>query len=135
MKNLILGMIATLAVVPVAFAQDGPSAKSYQVTVDNTGFGLTYLNDGYNGYAGITGKLTQVAPRLAWDALLVKPVREADQDQTWFGTALRYNAVTSDKVSFDVLLGYKGLDLSKSFDRVSLNKDSVVWGFSVGYKF
>lgn len=112
--------------------QDGDDvgAQSVSISLKDGAISVTYLHDGYNGFVGLSGRLTELAPRVYLNAIVVKPTNESDSDETWLGTVLQWRVLDST-IKIDLMGGLKGFDLSRPFDEQRIGRDSFVFGIGI----
>lgn len=140
MKKAITLLLATVLMVMMAVVAPAQDKKEGQVggqsvslEMKEGALGVTYLHDGIDGLAGISGKAWNIQPRLDLRGIVVSDFKSNDK---WYaGAMLSWRAYEKkDGIKLDLMLGVKGLDITNGFDNIRFeSKRPVVAGFSISF--
>lgn len=139
MKRIYMLLLASVLMVMMtvtAVAQDKKDdgqvgAQSVSVAMKEGALGVTYLHDGIDGLAGISGRVWNIQPGLELRGMIVSDFKT---DERWYaGAMLAWRAYDKkDGLKLDLLLGFKGVDISNGFDNISFEtKKPLVFGIGV----
>lgn len=150
-KNMFLTLLAVIGIASVATAgtppltlnpgpaffqkkqDDGVKAQSVILDYKEGSLGVTYINDGIDGLAGLSGRIWQVSDKLRLNGIVVSDFKS--NAKYYAGALFTYRVYESKKgIKIDLGAGVKGLDISNGFNDVSFaTKRPLIW--SVGVSF
>jgi hypothetical protein len=108
-------------------------AQSVSLEMKEGWLGVTYLHDGFDGLAGISGKVWNIQPRLDLKGIVVSDFKT---NEKWYaGAMLAWRAYDKpDGLKVDLSLGVKGFDISNGFDNIRFEgKHPVVFGIGLSF--
>lgn len=153
-RNLIVTLLAVLGLTSITLAdmtkplldyttpyatvqkqkQDqGPTAQSIIFDYKEGSIGLTYINDGIDGLAGLSTKIWQGNDKLKISAIAVSDFKS--NANYYVGALATYRVFESPKgIKLDIGAGFKGIDITNGFNGLAFaGKHPFIW--SVGVSF
>jgi hypothetical protein len=146
MKNLLITLVAALALITTGFAQStttssskqsgGVSAQSQTIEVTSTSLNLLYLRDGYDNYAAFTLPLYTFANtngRLKLNTFGAFDPANIER-RAYVGTGLSFDVLDEKGWKLTAFGGLKGFNLADNF-RFQDGKRGFVYGFGLSIPF
>ena len=127
-KNLFVSAMLGL-MVGSAVAQSGDvKPQSIAVEFNQSNIAVTYLNDGYDGFSGVTYRVLRANDKLSLNLLTVTDLNNGSD--LYAGTTLNYQVWKSSGYSLDFSVGYKGFNFS---DGTFAENRGLVFGVRVAF--